>query len=69
MTKATVKHLCTNFDVVIDDQIIDCKDLKLIQKSVKIDDSHQLSKRHAEPEVTLDEGSGNGKRFNIIFLI
>lgn len=66
MTKAKVQQLCTNYDVVIDDQIIDCKDLKLIKKTMKIDNSHHLNKRQAEPEVSLDEGSGNGKKIYVI---
>lgn len=51
----------------MDDQLIDCKDLKLLQKTLKINQKH-LRKRQAEPEAPLLEGSGDGNTDNYYFL-
>lgn len=59
VSEEALKKICENYVLVMDDQLIDCKDLKLLQKTLRIDQKHQLRKREAESEVF--EGSGDGK--------
>lgn len=61
-SQETLEKLCDNYNLAIDGHVINCKDLKLLQKPLKVD-RHMLRKREAEPEAPLDEGSGDGKTF------
>ncbi|KAJ8932428.1 hypothetical protein NQ314_014685 [Rhamnusium bicolor] len=56
----TIRRICNEYDLILDNRSIDCKNLRLTQKILKIDERN-IHKREADDETQLEEGSGAGE--------